>query len=312
MQRAGDFLSGDDWCCYAAINGLPTYLLSDGPIEFSPICHLMATPEWVKHLEFEPKSEENLILKLQNSDVVLCFRYSANALGDPHTVDGVTTTRQNYAADLVLLFNLAAWLAGPFDVLSSGFFHFRVDEDYRVFRSAGDGPNVRLVGDNIPIVGNADQIRAIAETWRKITAVRRNCSVWIAIWMLHKALCEQFWFVRLLMIWVALEALFGPLERQQLTYQLCERISLFIKGPNAEGEQLFVDLKKSYGMRSKVVHGGGLGGVSEQGMIELEFIEGVARASLTRILASGGLIEIFSTKKREKFLQQLTFGGVPN
>ena len=311
MQGAGELLSNDSWCCYTAINGLPTSIVSGGPIEFSSQCQLLLTPQWIKDFEFEPKTEENLISSLRDSDVVLCYRYSADALDDPQTVDGVKTSRRSYAADLVLLFNLSAWLVGPYGLSSSGFFHFRVEDNSHVLQSAGDGPNIRFTGEEIPMIQNATQVCEIAAMWRNVTTVRRNNSVWIAIWMLHRALSERFWFVRLLMLWVALEALFGPQERQQLTHQLCQRISLFIKGPNAAGQQLFFDLKKSYGERSKVVHGGGLGDDSEQGIVALEFIEDVVRASLTRILASGELIEIFSTKKRDTFLQQLAFGGAP-
>jgi hypothetical protein len=127
--------------------------------------------------------------------------------------------------------------------------------------------------------------------------------------MLHKALHERFWFVRLLIVWVALEALFGPQERQQLTHQLCERISLFIHGPTDEGQELFISLKKSYGIRSKVVHGGGLGDGSDKGVKDLQFIEQALRGAITKIFSSQKLLDVFSSKQRESYLQKLTFGG---
>jgi hypothetical protein len=309
-EESGDF-PPDKWICFSIVEGNHCEVVRKlGELVLSEHCRIIPTPDWIKDSEFESKPTASLMEELVSSDFVLAYDYEAKALGDPIEVDGTTMSIQDLIADRLLLFNLAAWVVGPLELYSKGFFHFMVKDDYRVWRRFGGDVRLRILEQDNHVECDQEHISLLTTLWGQLISIRRNTAVWVAVWMMHKALYERFWFVRVLLIWVALEALFGPQERQQLTHQLCERIALFLKGSTDEGAELFSKLKKSYGIRSKVVHGGSLGGNDlKEGLRNLGFIEEIVRSSLVKILSAPENIECFSTRNRDKFLQGLVFGN---
>ena len=54
----------------------------------------------------------------------------------------------------------------------------------------------------------------------------------------------------------ALEALFST-DAQELSHKLAERVACFLESAPSLRKQVFQDVKKAYGIRSKVVHGAG-------------------------------------------------------
>lgn len=60
---------------------------------------------------------------------------------------------------------------------------------------------------------------------------------------------------RFIDLWIALEALFSPLDAREVTYRLALRIAYFIGGDSQERERIYKSVVKLYALRSKVVHG---------------------------------------------------------
>jgi hypothetical protein len=116
--------------------------------------------------------------------------------------------------------------------------------------------------------------------------------------------------VRYLLVWVALEALFGPKDGHEVTHRVAERIALFLSPRLGARRELYAQAKQDHGLRSAVVHGRGLArrhraqpGVNEENS------ERFIRASLLKILSDPGMTSTFSSEaKREDYLDGLVLG----
>lgn len=143
----------------------------------------------------------------------------------------------------------------------------------------------------------------------KLSVVPRSCTLWIALRAIFTALSTKEWEVRYLMLWVALEALFGPEDGKELNYRLSQRISLILTNDNEKRKELFYFAKKSYHLRSKIVHG-----MRVNFQKELDYqkslyeTENLVRQLLRAILLDDNLLDNFiGYYNREKFLEELLF-----
>lgn len=89
---------------------------------------------------------------------------------------------------------------------------------------------------------------------------------------------------RLIDAWIALEALFsGSGERTEISYRLSVRIAALL-GTQGDRQALLTQMKKSYAVRSKIVHGAVAKGDSA---LTLEYTEEHLRDALRRGLDPG-------------------------
>jgi hypothetical protein len=123
-----------------------------------------------------------------------------------------------------------------------------------------------------------------------------------------KALGDQTWEFRFLLMWLVLECLFGPETPHETTFRLSQRIALFLEKEGSKAQEVFARIKKSYEWRSRIVHGLRLsnlkGEESDSLLVELEEL---VRRSLVGILASENSTEIFDGGRREEYLDSLAF-----
>ena len=56
-------------------------------------------------------------------------------------------------------------------------------------------------------------------------------------------------------IWIALEALFSPSDKREVTYRIALRLAHFIADPGDEREEVYRTTLDSYDVRSEVIHG---------------------------------------------------------
>jgi len=127
---------------------------------------------------------------------------------------------------------------------------------------------------------------------------------------LWNALTKEEWTVRYLLIWIVLEALYGPTDPRETNYRLAQRLAFFLSGSRIGAQQLFEAAKTSYTWRSRIVHGMRLHSLSPEKSGEVMYeAEGFARKSFLKILASSGLINSFTGKDREKFLDDLIYSA---
>ena len=116
------------------------------------------------------------------------------------------------------------------------------------------------------------------------------------------------------MRWCTVSPLYWPDQPGETSHRLAERLALFLAQRGAEARDLYQDVKKGYGLRSKIVHGmrgiGGKGGKGldpETGDRHLHEVQEWLRESLCRILLCKASLETFSGKGRDRFLNELAF-----
>lgn len=133
--------------------------------------------------------------------------------------------------------------------------------------------------------------------------------VGITVNLLLKTLSDREAVSRFAGIWTCIEALFGPDSPGETTHQLAERIALFLRGRSPAAFKLYCQIKKDYGVRSKVLHGMKITRVHERDFPEVfDRSEELVRIPLARILDSPDLLAQFNNAvTREQFLKRLPF-----
>jgi hypothetical protein len=110
------------------------------------------------------------------------------------------------------------------------------------------------------------------------------------------------------LLWIALEALFGPRDPGEVAYRLSQNLALFLEADAARRAVTLRQAKKDYGSRSRIVHGEG-GGVEPAEFDRLmDRAQDWVRRALLRILDSPELCGRFSRPdQRDDFFQAALF-----
>lgn len=150
-----------------------------------------------------------------------------------------------------------------------------------------------------------EQIERAIALHRSMESIPSGSAVLTALATTWSALHQSDPPVRLLLLWIALESLFGPVDARELSYRLAQRIALFSEVGQQEAREAFEIAKRGYAFRSKVAHGKKLeGGLAVD---EIAQAERLLRVCLGRILETEEMVANFSSKKREPFLDGLVF-----
>lgn len=130
-------------------------------------------------------------------------------------------------------------------------------------------------------------------------------SLFMAITVLWSAIHESNIAMRHSLIWIALEALFGTKEAGETLYRLAHRIALFAPSDGESRPDICKKVKKSYGLRSKFIHGSGHFGLSDDADEVPLWTERLLRHCLLCIVRSAELVSTFKGSQREEFLEGL-------
>ena len=281
------------------------------PIELAAGVRIEPVPEWVKE---KPALKVLSWLDRKNiksAKLTFAIEYDAEALGspDPDWSDQNPRSIQSVIDEKFVLASVALWLAKPCRLTCGPVLHFGRQGDPESLRRSGSLSTVLIRDDeneNTPSSADFDQAGAFLEV---ILSLQRDTAIWLAIRMLVRALTESMWEARYLWQWVVLKALFGPDSGGETTYRLAQRIALFLGETPDNRKNLFETAKKAYSWRSKIVHGSRLSKLTPSKSKELTvFTEKVLRDALQKILGSPELVQQFGNKKRDEYLDGLTFG----
>jgi hypothetical protein len=282
----------------------------DVPFDLGNNVVLCARPDWLIQRDIVSGLGDQDRTHLEVSKYVLMQEYDANALGDrdPAWTGDTPRSKQQAAEEALNLANTALWIAKPCPV---GFKRVVVAN-----LRAGIWIRIRF-GVSTPLCVHRFDLYKEYNSLELHTARGLNCAlmaltrretIWIASRALWLALLTREWTIRYLLLWTALEALFGPEDGREITYRLSQRVAFFLVGKGAEASKAFESIKKGYEWRSRVVHGMRLGKLkpelSERIMHESEAL---VRDSLKRILADSRLIKQFNGRTRENYLDGLPF-----
>ena len=269
---------------------------------------LAPLPDWVRtdtQLENLNRHDRESVLRATHG---LICQYDAEALGDPDPDWQGSEPRsiQERKYDEGVLAMLSLWLSCPGPANFTTVMHGPVRDgpvtlvqrlqSHSAILCHPQNINDRLTARHLPLA--ADVHRALLETGRE-------GSLWTAAVATWQGLQMNIEGIRLVLFWVALEALFGPDDAREITYRVSQRIGLFLSEDRAQARRIFTQAKKGYAFRSKVVHGRSFRRTG--GTERMAEVESFVRQSLTRILPDNELRRIFSGAGREPYLDDLLF-----
>lgn len=263
-------------------------------------------PGWLSRIvgieKLSEPQRENIIKK---AVYIFCSEYDAESFGDPYP--GEERSKQAVFLERIQLSNLALWIVKPSKLGFNLFFHIREENgDFLLINSAGTAflePHDKDSENSL----DANDFESAKNINSKIQNLNRNGSIWIAIYTLWLALLnDKTWELRFLLLWVALEALFGT--KTEITFRISQRISFFVF-EKEERLKSYNMIKENYGWRSKIVHGMKLNSLEfEESAVVLYNTETIIRKVLIKILNDENLIKVFSDDKtRDEYLDELVF-----
>jgi hypothetical protein len=272
---------------------------------------LSALPAWSKSRDvlqvLSPARRDDFV----SAKYALQVPYEAAFLGETAPGEGRLKTYHERAEQQLFLASLAMWLAKPTSTYVDFLAHFQGTEERAVLRQWGslDGIKAHLTDRAASLT--VDDLARAAALHRAVGRLDREAPVWIAIRLLWKSLTDTMWEVRVLLQWVALEALFGPENPGgEISYRLALRVACFLQTGHDSRTALFRRVKANYSWRSRIVHGSRLGKLTEKESAEVSHdLEQVVREAIVAILSSSTATAVFEGKGRESHLDSLVLGN---
>jgi len=153
-------------------------------------------------------------------------------------------------------------------------------------------------------------LEAAVPLYTAIMELPKDGTLWAALRILRKALAEQAIDLRIVLLWVALEALFGVTEQGELRFRLSMHLALYLETDTARRRQVARSAKRLYDERSKVVHGSRSAGLDwNQLSKDCAELENIVRAALRKILSGPDRVTFDRLVERVALLEGLMLGG---
>jgi hypothetical protein len=248
----------------------------------------------------------------QKARLAFVAKYEADSMGDPDPDwKGLSPrSKQDRALDAIRFANIAAWLARSSALGFEFFLHLNVEKIGGVtIWHSGTFFALRTHPDyDRAILDTADLLKA-RELAAALATVPRPGVLATAARMLWFALTEEQWDARFLLLWVALEAIFGPEDyySKRVSTEIPRRIARLFGRDRKDEVEAYQIVEDSYDWRSRVAHGQRVTGMTEAKSKDLvRYAEGMARTAFRRILKTPELIATFSdSDRREAHLDAL-------
>jgi Apea-like HEPN len=194
---------------------------------------------------------------LDTTKYVLMQEYEATALHDPDPAwfGDTPRSKQDKAEEEINIANIALWIAKPCAI---GFRRVvvpcRRSAVWRRVRFGVANPLIPHAFDVHNVV-EGTELKTAKELNGALSALGRGDALWVASRTLWLALLTREWTVRYLLLWTALETLFGPTDAREVTYRLSQRLAFFLSAQRDEARDGFEAAKRGYEWRCRVVHG---------------------------------------------------------
>lgn len=300
------------WITFAPLQ--PHWVLPKGvnlPYHFTEQVSLRKIPEWIWQDttgdELRPQLRENVDAGCHHC-IAVEYKADSPDMSDINWEGDPPWSIQDTAAQLARSAHLALWLARP-TVLSFGIVAEVAREDSGwVTRKITPYSAVCALPESRHEEHTLEDLATARALFQALQTVSFNGPVRTAALVIMKALLDQTWEFRFLLMWLVTECLFGPEDSREISFRISQRVALFLETDQAKAHDLFAQVKDSYAWRSKVVHGLRLAKLKEEkSHTLLQDLERLVRRSLVAILASESFLEIFDGKRREEYLDSLAF-----
>ncbi len=292
------------WCTVCPLLNLDVGLKV--PVYFAKGLWLTLIPEWLRHDGWTEllSSSDRELLKQQQYAFIVEYEASSSGAPDPDWDGPEPRSIQEAKLEIAILANLAMWLAKPSPASFELVFHAPRWSDSWNIQNSEKHPRIRChPKDRYAVLADHDLERA-AGIHAALCALSCRNSIWTAVHTAWAALQNRNLEVRVLLLWDALDALFGPEDFREKEGRLGRRIGTFISDDDREARATVEKAENARRLRGKLVHGqwGDQTDLSESAYEAEVFL----RRALGRILGDGALIERFcSSSDRESYLEGL-------
>ena len=289
------------------------------PIVWGDRVQFNALPDWLWQENVAGGLSYWQRARLNQCSFALIKYYEAGELGipDPEWQDTEPRSLQETAVEHLNFVILSSWLAQPSPMTFELVIHAQ---------DSGNGDPRWLIRELAQVTRTKpdplsedteltqEDIFKSSALFEQIETLPREGAVWTALFTLLKALQEHsFGDLRILLFWIAIEALFGPEDAREIRHRLAERVALFLAPQGSKARTLYRETKKGYDLRSKIAHGLKVGDLDpETRAIRMHEVQELLRMSLNKIISSKFLLDIFNGKNRERFLDELAFSSCEN
>lgn len=292
------------WCTVVPLLHLDVGLKT--PVYFSKGLWLTLIPEWLRldgWTDLLNSADREKLKQLKYALITEYEAFSSNAPDDEW--DGPEPRSIQDAKHQIALFaNFSLWLSRPSPVCYELVFHApRWTEGWNVQRSEHHAPIRCHAGDTNMLLTDRDLERA-GELHSALCSLPGRNSVWTAVHSTWAALQTVTTEARDLLLWTALEALFGREDGEDAPGGMQKRIAFFVSGDRAEAREIGRLAEALRADRLKILHGCWI----ERSLLG-DFdrnAESLVRRALVKVLMDAGLTRQFcSGQLREKYLDDL-------
>ena len=155
---------------------------------------------------------------------------------------------------------------------------------------------------------SSEDLVVASKTIEALNSISFQGPIRTAVLVATRVLCDETLEFRLLIIWLAMECLFGPEDGREITFRLAQRVALFLESDRAKAIEVFKMVKDCYGLRSKLVHGFRAANIKDEKFMKFSLnSETLLRRSLLTILDTAITIQNFDGPTREAYLEGLVF-----
>lgn len=294
--------------CYEDLKWTSKFL--DGSLDLGNEVFLKLMPDWLKNHPDWKRINEFMQWGATYHGFVLMKEYEAEALGEVTSGSPGESKRSKEDAilELIQLTNLTLWLAKSSSIGFEIALYFMMTQDGKwVLRKSMTQNPVKFDEEDRGTVLERKDFDRARQLNDNLISLKRSGPVWMSVWSLWNALTiTAVWPVNYLVFWIALEALFSPLDSREVTYRLSQRLAFFISEDKVARLECSKRIRKSYGWRSKIVHGMRLSKFARSEIkVKMDEVRGYINQVLNRILTDPSLISKFDEISREDYLEEL-------
>lgn len=206
------------------------------------------------------------------------------------------------------LAHLVLWLARPTALTFTTIVLTEKRGPEEITRAINSYSPTYALGQNARNEFSSEDLIAASKTFKALNSVSLQGPIRTAVLVATKALCDSTLEFRFLIMWLAMECLFGPEDGREITFRLAQRVALFLESDRAKAAEMFKMVKDCYGLRSKLVHGFRVANIDDEKFMMFSInSETLLRRSLLTILDTAITIQNFDGATREAYLEGLVF-----
>lgn len=277
----------------------------DPPVTFSDAAHVGYAFDW-----YRTEGRRGDLFEMPESPIAINGQYEEAESNDMLLAD---SHKMDEATEMCRHLPIAVWCVKP-TPFAVGKVAFRLMPGEKHLSLPTHAwvhvqPIVALREYRMSRVSRAD-LEAAVPLFAAMMALPKDGTVWAALRIVRKALAEIAVDLRIVLLWVALEALFGVTEQGELRFRLSMHLALYLEADRSRRQDIARNAKRLYDERSKVVHGSRSAGLDwDQLSKDCAELENIVRAALRKILSGPDRVTFDRPIERLALLEGLLLGG---